>query len=268
MAEKKRYAHVGLGSRSWMYSLALVETYPDSCQLVGLCDTNPGRLQQRVAWAQSKGVEVPGYDAADFDRMIAECQPDCVIVTSKDSTHDSYICRAMELGCDVITEKPMTTDADKCRRILDAQRRTALKCSVTFTYPYSPPRIQVKELLMSGLIGDILSVDFHWLLDTRHGADYFRRWHRNKENSGGLMVHKATHHFDLINWWLSTVPISVFASGQRRFHTPKQADRYGLTRRPERCLDCPEATRCPFYLDLRAGAHLAALYLENESQDA
>ena len=59
---------------------------------------------------------------------------------------------------------------------------------------------------MSGVIGDVLSVDFHWMLDTHHGADYFRRWHRNKQNSGGLMVHKATHHFDLVNWWLSSVP--------------------------------------------------------------
>ena len=52
---------------------------------------------------------------------------------------------------------------------------------------------------MSGVIGNVVSVDFHWLLDTRHGADYFRRWHRNKRNSGGLLVHKATHHFDLVN---------------------------------------------------------------------
>jgi predicted dehydrogenase len=250
-----------------MYSQAIVETYPESCRLVGLSDINPGRLQQRIEWARERDFEIPGYDPADFDRMIAECKPDVVIVTTKDSTHDEYICRAMELGCDVITEKPMTTDAEKCQWILETQRRTGRKCVVTFNYRYSPPRLQVKELLMSGIIGDILSVDFHWLLDTRHGADYFRRWHRRKENSGGLMVHKATHHFDLINWWLSTVPVSVFASGQRRFYTPKQADRYGLTRRAERCLDCPEATRCPFYLDLRAGAELAALYLENESYD-
>lgn len=267
MTSKKRYAQVGLGSRSWMFSLALVETYPDNCQLVGLCDLNPGRLQQRVDWAQGRGVAVQGYDAADFERMIAECQPDCVIVTTKDSTHDHYICRAMELGCDVITEKPMTTDAEKCRRILETQRQTGRNCTVTFNYRYSPPRTQIKDLLMSGIIGDVLSVDFHWLLDTRHGADYFRRWHRRKENSGGLMVHKATHHFDLINWWLSTVPASVFASGQRSFYTPKQAERYGLTRRSERCLDCPEAARCPFYLDLRSKIDLEALYLDNEQHD-
>jgi len=124
----------------------------------------------------------------------------------------------------------------------------------------------MKALLMAGVIGDILSLDFHWLLDIRHGADYFRRWHRNKENSGGLMVHKATHHFDLINWWLSSVPETVVAQGQRRFYTPKTADRYGLTNRTERCHTCPE-TACRFRLDMAANEGLKALYLDNEVYD-
>jgi predicted dehydrogenase len=204
--------------------------------------------------------------AEEFDRMIAECKPDCVIVATQDCSHDLYVCRAMELGCDVITEKPMTINAEKCRRILDTQRATGRKCTVTFNYRYSPPRTQVKDLLMSGVIGDVLSVDFHWLLDTRHGADYYRRWHRHKANSGGLMVHKSTHHFDLVNWWLSTIPVSVSASGSRGFYTPQTADRYGLTRRGERCYGCAEAERCPFFLDLRNG-DLRRLYLDNEAYD-
>jgi predicted dehydrogenase len=189
-----------------------------------------------------------------------------VIVTTKDSFHDVYMVRAMELGCDVITEKPMTTDAQKCQRIIDTQRATGRRCRVTFNYRYSPPRTQMKALLMSGVIGEVLSLDFHWMLDIRHGADYFRRWHRNKENSGGLMVHKATHHFDLINWWLSSVPETVFAQGQRRFYTPKTAERYGLTHRTERCHTCPE-TGCRFRLDMAANEGLKRLYLDNEVYD-
>jgi predicted dehydrogenase len=173
----------------------------------------------------------------------------------------------MEAGCDVITEKPMTTDAAKCQRIIDTQQRTGRQCRVTFNYRYSPPRTQVKDLLMSGVIGEVQSVDFHWMLDTHHGADYFRRWHRNKENSGGLMVHKATHHFDLINWWLESVPEQVFASGARRFYTPQTAERYGLANRSERCLDCPEAGRCDFFLDMKGKPGLRQLYLNNEKYD-
>ena len=264
---KKRFVQVGLGHRSWMYSRALVEEFADSNDLVALCDRNPGRLQARAAWAKAHGVAVKTYAETDFERMIAECKPDAVIVTTQDSYHDLFICRAMELGCDAITEKPMTTDAEKCQQIIDTQRKTGKSLKVTFNYRYSPPRTQVKDLLMSGIIGEVLSLDFHWLLDTRHGADYFRRWHRNKGNSGGLMVHKATHHFDMINWWLSAVPVSVFASGSRSFYTPQTAERYGLTKRGERCRGCAEAARCPFYLDISAAQDLRELYLENEQYD-
>ena len=106
---------------------------------------------------------------------------------------------------------------------------------MAFNYRYAPPRSQVKELLMSGVIGKVLSSSFQWLLDTRHGADYFRRWHSQKKNSGGLMVHKATHHFDLMNWWLSSTPTSVYARGQRAFYNRQGAKRYGLEDHGERC---------------------------------
>ncbi len=266
MSKKRRFAQVGLGSRSQMYSSAIVVGFKETSELVALCDTNAGRMQQRAAWAQQYGTPVKTYAADDFERMVAECKPDCVIVTTQDSFHDLYICRAMELGCNVITEKPMTTDDVKCQRIIDTQRKTGKTCTVTFNYRYSPPRTQIKDLLMSGIIGDVLSLDFHWLLDTRHGADYFRRWHRNKANSGGLMVHKATHHFDMINWWLSSIPVSVFASGGRNFYTPQTAERYGLSKRGERCHGCAEASRCPFFLDISIGP-LGKMYFENEKYD-
>lgn len=268
MTNRRRYAQVGVGGRSMMFSKAVFGDFADTCEMVAFCDNNRGRLAARVAWACEQGAAAPGgYAAGDFDRMIGETRPACVIVTTRDSFHDEYIVRAMELGCDVITEKPMTIDAPRCQRILDAQKRTGRKCTVTFNYRYSPVRTQVKDLLMSGVIGDVLSIDFHWLLDTRHGADYFRRWHRKKQNSGGLMVHKATHHFDLVNWWLSDIPAEVFAVGHRKFYTPGQAARYGLTRRAERCLDCPEAGRCPFAIDLRSNAGLRELYLDHEQHD-
>ena len=74
---------------------------------------------------------------------------------------------------------------------------------------------------MNGTIGDVFSVHFEWLLNTKHGADYFRRWHRDKRNSGGLLVHKSTHHFDLVNFWLGTQPKTVFAMGDLRFYKEK-----------------------------------------------
>ena len=267
MISRRRYVQVGLGGRSYMYHQALLGKYADYGEMSGVCDTNEGRVQLHVNMAEAMGVKVAGYSATQFDQMVRECRPDIVIVTTKDKHHDEYICRAMELGCDVITEKPMTTTAEKCQRILDTIHATGRNCRVTFNYRYSPPRTQIKHVLMSGVIGEVLSVDFHWLLDTSHGADYFRRWHRNKINSGGLLVHKATHHFDLVNWWLATVPVKVYANGQRRFYVPQQAQAYGLFNRSERCLNCQEAPHCRFYLDLTRYSDLKMLYLDNEQYD-
>jgi predicted dehydrogenase len=266
--QKKRFANVGVGSRSRMYQNAIFEDYADSCEMVAFCDLNPGRLE----YAQQRAFDATGkrpalYSDKDFDRMIAETKPDTVIVTTVDGFHHKYIIRAMELGCDVITEKPLTTTAEKCQQIIDAQKKTGRKCTVTFNYRYSPPRTQVKDLLMKGEIGDLLSVDFHWMLNTHHGADYFRRWHSKKEFSGGLMVHKATHHFDLVNWWLSAIPVAVFATGKREFYTPQMAKRLGLNSYHERCLTCPEKAKCAFELDLERSSTHKALYLDNEKHD-
>jgi predicted dehydrogenase len=265
---KTRYAQVGTGGRGFMYAQAVAETYASLAEMTAVCDSNPGRAhlyQDYFKEHQSQTVAV--YGEEDFDQMLLDTRPDTVIVTTMDRYHEKYIVRAMQLGCDVITEKPMTIDAEMCQRIVDTVKSTGKSLRVTFNYRYSPPRTQIKDLLMSGIIGEVYSVDFHWLLDTSHGADYFRRWHRNKVNSGGLMVHKATHHFDLINWWLSSFPKSVFASGQRRYYVPQTAERLGLHNRGERCHTCPEADQCPFYLDLNSGEGLKQLYLDQEQHD-
>jgi predicted dehydrogenase len=250
-----------------MFRDAILENYKDHAELVGLCDKNPGRLELSRTRAAAKGATVPGYAHTDFDKMVRETKPDVVIVTTVDGTHHDYIVRALNLGCDAITEKPMTTNAAKVQQILDAKKRTGKNVRVTFNYRYSPPRTQVKDILMSGAIGDILSVDFHWLLNTTHGADYFRRWHSHKESSGGLMIHKASHHFDLVNWWLGAVPVTVNATGKREFYTPAMAKRLGLDSHHERCHTCPEKAKCTFQMDLAASPNLKALYLDQEKHD-
>ena len=267
-SSRRRHAIVGLGSRHELYQDGIERTHAAHAELVAVCDINPGRIELARRRSERNGAPPPaGYLAADFGRMLREARPDTVIVTTVDATHHEYVIAALEAGCDVITEKPMTTSAETCRRILEARARTGRRCRVTFNYRYSPPRTQVKDLLQRGVIGDVLSVDFHWLLNTHHGADYFRRWHARKENSGGLFVHKSPHHFDLVNWWLGAMPVAVAATGKREFYTPDMARRLGLGGPQERCLTCPVRERCGFRLDLAASPGLSALYLEQEGHD-
>ena len=263
---RKRYALVGTGGRAGMFVRAITETYPEHCELVGLCDLS----QTRMDWYntnlnESLGLApVPTYPAADFDRMIAETSPDTVIVTTMDATHHKYIIRAMELGCDVISEKPMTTDAEKACAIFEAIERTGKSLRVTFNYRYAPAFTKFRELITEGAIGRPLHVDFSWVLDTYHGADYFRRWHREKHNSGGLLVHKATHHFDLVNWWVDSYPKEVFALGDLMFYGKENAEVRGEEYSYIRYTGEPAAEDDPFALFLDKNEALRGLYLEAE----
>ncbi len=266
---KKRYCQVGIGGRARMYYEAIASTYRDTAELVGFCDVNQTRMDyaNRIIQEVHGGRPVPTYRMDRFDQMIEEGKPDVVIVTSIDRTHHTYIIRAMELGCDVITEKPMTIDEVKCQAILDAIRRTGRELRVTFNYRYAPHVTRVRELMMDGVIGEVHSVHFEWLLDTYHGADYFRRWHRDKRNSGGLLVHKATHHFDLVNFWLATRPKIVFAMGDLAFYGRENAERRGITRFYARAHGSPNAQGDPFALHLEQSPELTALYLNAEHED-
>ena len=180
MTAKKRYVQVGIGGRARFFYEAIAAEFNDHSELVGFCDVNQTRMNyaNEVLKEKYDYPEVKMYPMEAFETMIAEQKPDTVIVTSIDRTHHRYIVRAMELGCDVVSEKPMTTDEIKCQAILDAIKRTGKKLRVTFNYRYAPHNTKIRELIMNDTIDKVNSVHFEWLLNTQHGADYFRRWHR------------------------------------------------------------------------------------------
>jgi len=254
---KKRYAIVGVGSRGFsMFARPLATDYADVAEIAAFCDPN----QHRMDLANRElGLAVPTFK--DFIVMMSTARPDGIIVTSIDATHHEYIIRGLEAGCEVISEKPMTTTDANVRAILDAERRTGHKIKVSFNARYGAETEELKRQLNAGTVGTLYSVDFAEFLDTEHGADYFRRWHRRKANSGGLLIHKATHHFDQLNWWIGADPETVFAFGATRCYGPTRAQR------GERCLTCQYAGTCEYYLDLRANEHLKALYLDAEAED-
>ena len=261
--QRRRYAIVGTGSRARMYVGALTSTHADVGELVALCDPNPMRLEHyRTSYDLA---EVPTYAPEELDRLFDETRPDALIVTSPDATHDVYIAAALARGLDAITEKPMTMDAPRLHRIVDAVQDSSGDLRVTFNYRYSPRNSVVRQLIADGTIGQVTSVHFEWLLDTAHGADYFRRWHRLKDVSGGLLVHKSTHHFDLVNWWLADVPTRVYASGGLKFYGRANADARGLGERTPLSRDNDPDD--PFRLDMAADPLLKSLYLDAESVD-
>ncbi|KAK0610790.1 hypothetical protein B0T14DRAFT_593545 [Immersiella caudata] len=267
---KKRYAIVGAGGRSYFFYSAIATTYNTTSCIVGLCDTNQTRLNYANTNLEKLGhPQVPTFLAADFDSMIATTKPDEVIITTIDRTHHLYILRALQLGCNVITEKPMTIDAPRCAAILSAAASHPNNTiRVSFNYRYAPHNTKIFSLLRSNAIGTVTSIHFEWLLNTSHGADYFRRWHRDKRNSGGLLVHKSTHHFDLVNFWLQSRPLSVYAQGDLKFYGRENAEKRGVTEFYTRSHGSEVAKADPFSLDLESVDTLKALYLDAEHEDA
>lgn len=265
-ADPLRYGLIGAGSRAQMYLDAIAGPHREVAKLVAWADTNPGRLDFSESWANRDVGRPVRFDPAQLAEAIRQHRLDRVIVTTPDFTHADYIVTALEAGADVVVEKPLTTSEAGVAAIARTVQDTGGEVVVTFNYRYSPRNWALKKLIAEGEIGQVTSVHFEWLLDTAHGADYFRRWHRQKENSGGLLIHKASHHFDLVNWWLEDVPTKVYASGGLRFYGAENARVRGLGERPERgTTDHPG--RDVFSLDLRTDAVFKGLYYDQEHHD-
>ena len=255
--KRLRLALVGTGSRGTLtWGVPVAKGYGDILEFVGFCDINSKRV--RVA-REMIGSSAPVF--TDFDEMVRTTKPDAVMITTPCATHYRYVIRSMELGVDPITEKAMCTDEEQCQAIIDAQKRTGRKVTVTFNARHGVEDKRVKELMMEKAVGDVIAVDFHEYLDTSHGADYFRRWHRMKENSGTLLVHKASHHFDQANWWLDSDPVEVSAWGELRYYGRNNAFR------GTHCRPCPHKQQCKLYWDVTKNPQYVKLYLDCESED-
>lgn len=254
---KIKLAMVGTGHRgSGFWGKQLLVEFGKMVEFVGLCDINPGRLAHVK---QVMGVSCPTFSS--FEEMLRTTKPDYAIITTVDATHDEFIIKALQMGVNVITEKPMTTNEMKCRNILAAEKASGKKVTVAFNYRHSVHAMQVKELLSKQRIGKVTSVDFNWYLNVYHGADYFRRWHGIMSRSGSLWIHKATHHFDLLNWWLNSEPVEVTAYGK--------LEHYGKNNsfRDTKCRGCEHKDKCAFFWDITKDQRLYDLYVKNEQHD-
>jgi predicted dehydrogenase len=253
-----RYVLVGCGGRgTHMFGKPLAADFPGKAALVGLFDLNAKRM--KVAAATIGNVALPQY--TDFDEMLVRSNCDVVVVSTRDASHAGYIVRALRAGKRVISEKPLCVNAEQCRQIVATQQETGGSVFVTHNARYGAAETLIHKLIREGAIGRVITITFHELLDRRHGADYFRRWHRIKSNSGGLLIHKASHHFDLLNWWAGSKADQLSAQGGLEFYGAA-----GPFHGP-RCSACPHAKRCAFHIDLFADADAKAMYLQAESED-
>ena len=256
-AKRLRYAVIGTGIRTHrMWGLPVARDFADVVEFVGLCDSNPKRAEVS---RQLYGVSCPTF--TNFDEMCDVAKPDAVMISTVDCYHHDYILNGLRRGIQMMTEKPMVTDERQCQAVLDAERDAEKKIVVTFNCRYIPKFQKIKEILRQNPIGRIISVDFNWYLDTAHGGEYMRRWHGRRDKSGTLLVHKATHHFDLINWFLEADPVDVTARGGLEYFGRNNPFRHS------QCRGCPHKDRCNFYWDIEANDEHRKLFVDCESAD-
>ena len=253
----KRLVIVGAGHRCYDgFAKRITETCSDKVEIVAVCDNNAKRCEY---FRDTLNRDMRIY--SDFDAMLETERPDAVLVATPDYLHHEYIIKALKFGCDVFSEKPLTVDEEKCLAIREAERETGRRVTLTFNCRFVPYFAKLKELIKSGIIGRPLAIHYEYLLHTQHGGDYFRRWHRFMEKSGGMMVHKATHHFDIVNWLLDDEPVSVSAQGARLY--------FGNGGRPhgERCSECAYREGCEANDRPYDNEFYKKMYFECEGED-
>lgn len=236
----------GLSNRALDMFIKPVQTkFSEENEIVGLLDSD----QKRIELCQQVFPElamIRTYRPEQFSQMVKETGATTVIVTSRDDTHVDYIIQGLEHDLDIISEKPMVTTCTDANRVMEAEKKSKGKVTVAFNYRYNPFHRKIKEMILDGKLGRITSIDLNWYIDTYHGASYFKRWNRMREFSGGLSVHKSTHHFDLVNWWIDQKPEQVFAYGALNYYgkdgelNPSPIDnRY--------CGTCTQKRECDYY---------------------
>lgn len=252
----KKYAICGVSQRAIkMFALPILDTFSHCAELVALLDIDPVRKEVFDSTVK-KPVDLPFFTPEEFSSMLEKTRPDCLIVAGRDCTHAEYILKGLEAGIDVMVEKPMSTTAEDSRKILEAEKKSKGRVIVTFNYRYAPHHQKIKELVLGGKIGRVTHVDLNWYIDTYHGASYFKRWNRMREFSGGLSIHKSSHHFDLVRWWIDQEPTEAFAYGALNFfgpdgpENPRKVD-------GRHCTSCPDVEDCSYVMRWSARSSVA-----------
>ncbi|HIT75390.1 MAG TPA: Gfo/Idh/MocA family oxidoreductase, partial [Candidatus Avipropionibacterium avicola] len=236
----KRYALCGLSNRGVAsFALPLLgvdrdgsptgQGHTDVAMLVAAVEPDVARFDAFNAWlAEHELPTLRRYDTvADLvaGEQVAGEQVDALIVASPDHTHLGHIRDGLAHDLEVLTEKPMVTTTAEAAEVLRLERASRGRVLVTHNFRYPPRHVQVKELIRSGRIGRVVQVLLEYHVDTSHGSSYFVRWNRTKAASGGLTLHKSTHHLDLIGWLIDDEPVRVAASGGRFFYGPDSPHR-------------------------------------------
>ena len=230
---------IGAGNRTNKY-LEYVKQHPDRVRLVGVVELNDIRRQ---SVAERFGLE-PSQCYADYhDFFRNPVQADAVMICTPENMHFEPAMLAIEAGCHVLLEKPIAQTLEECQAIGEAARKKGVLVSVCHVLRYHPYFMKVKELVDSGELGHIISINHRTSVGVDRAAHGFVRgiW-RSERLSNPMLMSKCCHDIDFLLWLTKTPCRKLTSFGSLRWFKAKNAPEGSA----ERCIDCGVESRCPF----------------------
>lgn len=231
---------IGAGNRGNIYADYGI-IHPDELQIVGVADQDASR-NGRFARKHKISAENRFYNWQDvFSR---EKFADAVIIATPDALHVGPCLLALDKGYDVLLEKPIALTEADCRKILEKSRATGRIVGVCHVLRYSPYFRQLKEIITSKTIGEIVSVQHMEPIGFSHMAHSYVRgnWH-NSNTTSPIILAKSCHDTDILRWLINEPIEDLQCFGDLRHFKLENAPP-GST---ERCTDgCAVEDSCPF----------------------
>ena len=178
-------------------------------ELTMVCDHDPEMLESfRKAYPEFASVRT----CSDYRDMIADPEIQAIFIVVRDQYHEEIAVAALEAGKAVFLEKPMAISIEGCDHILEAAYRSGSKLMVGHNMRYMDFILKMKEIIDSGVIGEIQSVWCRHFIS--YGSCYFRHWCSEQKNCTGLLLQKGAHDIDIIHWLAGGYSERVSAMGR------------------------------------------------------
>lgn len=231
---------IGAGSRGRTYA-RYAEKFPGSMKVVGVADINANRRK-----VMAKRHNIPKENQfEDFNDALAQAKlADAVVIATPDNLHYEPCMKALELGYDVLLEKPVAPTERECRNIAKQAHKYNRIVAVCHVLRYAPYFIALKEVLDSGAIGDVVSVQHMEPIQYAHMAHSYVRgnWH-DSEQTTPIILAKSCHDLDILRWLIGKPCKTIAAEGSLHLFRAENAPKGA----PERCTDgCPHEAECPY----------------------
>lgn len=238
--KRLRLAFVGCGARAQTYA-KLAMRQPDRFEIVAGVNPRPERVEVIRRISGNSGFR--GFDSAEA-LWSAGKLADVIIIATPDYCHYEHCRRALELGYDVLLEKPIATHVEQVLDIEQLALATGRRVMVCFVLRFAAFYLKVKEIIYSGTLGEIVSIQASEGVMPWHQAHSFVRGHWSITTASSPMIlSKCCHDMDIIHWLVGRPCRKVASFGALDFFRPNRAPAGA----PLRCTDgCPVGDTCPY----------------------